>query len=72
MTVVSYLLGQRRFPVPYDLRQMTLLTVMVALIAFAAYFVLGGMWWAQVLLMLGFVMFFLWREQAALKHLLKR
>jgi O-antigen/teichoic acid export membrane protein len=72
MTVVSYLLGKRRFPVPYDLKQMALLTAVVGAIAYVAFFVVGGLWWAQALLLMGFVLFFLWREQSALKHLLKR
>ena len=72
MTVVSYLLGQKHFKVPYQLGQMALVTLLVALISWLSFYVFHSQWLPNLILMTLFVAFFMWREQESLRILFKR
>ena len=72
MTVVSYVLGQKHFRVPYQMGQMALVTLLVALISWLGFYVFDNQWLPNLVMLALFTGFFIWREQESLRILFKR
>jgi len=72
MMVVSYILGKRYYPVPYDLKRISMYLIMSAGLSFITYYYLDRNIWIGTLFLLIFIIAILFLERKELQLILKK
>jgi len=72
MMIISYILGQKHYKVPYNIRRIILYLAVVIILSTLSYIKLKGNYYLSITLLLSFITFILILEHKELKQLLKK
>lgn len=72
MMVISYLVGKKKYPVPYQLKKVGLYLFLSALFCAISFLLFRGNYWFSILIIFGYFTLIYFTEKTTIKQLLKR